>query len=218
MPKATKRSTQIRVKTPLGVFAWPFLDRPSKKFAGKDNPEGDYKVDVVVEPGDIKALKRQLEELVEVRLKEEGLDPSTKVHYPFVDHLDENKQPTGKTAIRCKQAAAYYPEGEPPVPHKIAFMDARGQRTERQKVGAGTRGVVFCRATANYVMKDDTVYVRLRPEGVQVVDLVEFGGFNQGAYGGAEDLSSEGSFVADQGDDAPAGSGEGAPSYGGGKF
>ena len=182
---SNKKRTKLNVTTPVGVFAFPYIDRPCTKFAGKDNPDGEFKVDVVIDPDDpgLAPLEKKLQELASIRKKEIGLDESTKVALPIKPHMDSNKSETGKLVIRCRTNACLRFDGEPPIRRKVTVLDSGANVVApAPAIGPGTEGRVLAIATANYFEPDDTLFVKLAPDAVQIAKLIERGQFSKERY------------------------------------
>lgn len=179
----TKNPTQ-KFLTPVGTFAYPWIDKPSTNF----DPDGVYQADVVLPPGGaLDKFRAELEEFgarAAVELGHEG-----EADIPIKPHKakdpDGNKVETGDFAIRTKLKAVTRRPDAPPIERRPKVVDAKTKPiVPVPKIGGGTKGRIAGQARASVVKGQ--LYVTLYMDVVQIVELVQFGDRDPAEFGMGE--------------------------------
>lgn len=179
---------QPRYTTPKGTAKYPWLSTPDTKF----NPDGDYKVTLVlpVEQADtiIQFLDEQLA-ASEAKAKKEN--PGKKVKVADAPYkMDEEN---GNVEINFKLKARVNMQNGDSFEQKPALFDAKGKPISDVNVGGGSKVKVSYECVPFYTgLIGAGISLRLR--AVQVIDLVEFSG---GAAAGAFGFEEEDGFEAE---------------------
>lgn len=180
-----KKSKWPRITTKPGVAKWPHLVTPDTTF----NKNGVYHVKLLWSPEDFKEmeLKKTIDKMVDAHY--EKVVENTKLEvfkqYPYDDDKDEEKEETGKIAVKFKSNASFEKDGEV-VKLKPALFGPAGEAI-RRRINIGNGSVLCINATVKpYDMKEDmmvdgkkqkiiNVGVTLYINGVQIRELVEYG-------------------------------------------
>lgn len=188
---------QPRYTTPKGTAKYPWLNTPDTKF----NPDGDYKVTLVVPVAEADTIMQFLDEQLaasEAKAKKEN--PGKKVKVADAPYkIDEEN---GNVEINFKLKALVHMKNGDSFTQKPALFDAKGKPIEAN-VGGGSKIKVSYECN-QYFSPLQGAGISLRLRAVQVIDLVEYtGGSAAGAYGFEEE---EG--YAAQAEDNPFNNGE----------
>lgn len=173
---------QPRYTTPKGTAKYPWLSMPDTKF----NPDGDYKVTLVLPVEEAGAIIQFLEEQLaasEVKAKKDN--PGKKVKVADAPYkMDEDN---GNVEINFKLKARVNMQNGDSFEQKPALFDAKGKPITDVNVGGGSKVKVSYECVPFYTgLIGAGISLRLR--AVQVIDLVEFsGGAAAGAYGFEEE-------------------------------
>jgi hypothetical protein len=172
---AKKKSKFPRLTTKPGVAKWPHLVTPDTTF----NKKGTYHVKLLWTPEefDEMEIKKVIDKLVDTQFETTSENESLEIfkQYPYEDDVDENKEETGKIAVKFKSNASFEnKDGE-----TIKFI--------RRRINIGNGSVLCINTTIKpYAMKDKmmvdgkkkeviNVGVTLYINGVQIRELVEYG-------------------------------------------
>lgn len=199
----TKRQ---KITTPAGIAKFINVNKPRLKY-GSETDYG-YDVNLVLDPDkpEVKAFKAQLTKLAEearVLLaanaktpKEKKAITEGKLHVPIEDELDKDGNETGMLVMKIKRDASWKNAKTGEVQNvTIPIFDAKLNKMTKT-VGRGS--TVKVAADVVPFAGFGRVGVSLRMTGVQVLDLVEYGGSDPSSLGfGAED-----GYTDDGGDDA----------------
>ena len=161
------------VVTPRGVAMYPWLNKPDTKF----DADGVYKMSLRVSAEDAGKLQ---DTITKTFTDEFGAKKLAKANFPFKPALDDDGNETGEVVFSFKSKM------------QPKLYDAKGGLIKNPgdlKVGGGTIAKVNC-AMAPYDKGINTGVV-LYLNGVQIIELVEFGG-KSSAFG-----EEDGSFVSD---------------------
>lgn len=173
---------QTRYTTPKGTAKYPWLSSPDTKF----NPDGDYKVTLVLPVQDADTIVQFLDEqlaLSEAKAKKDN--PGKKVKVADAPYkVDEEN---GNIEINFKMKAKVTMQSGDSFDQKPALFDAKGKPLADVNVGGGSKIKVSYECVPFYTALIGAG-ISLRLRAVQVIDLVEFsGGAAAGAYGFEEE-------------------------------
>lgn len=161
--------------TPKGVAVWPHLNKPDTKF----NAEGEYTVKLRIPAGEaaglIETLEKIRDEYQATAMKEEPKVKNYSLAPVFEEELDDQGDATGNLIFKFKQKAIIKTRKGDTLRMKVALFDAQRQPTSAQ-VGGGSV-IKIAGAAIGYAMASSkTVGVSLRPEAVQIIELMQRGG------------------------------------------
>jgi hypothetical protein len=173
---------QPRFTTPKGTAKYPWLNKPDTKF----NPDGDYKVTLVVPVEEADTIMQFLDEqmaLSEAKAKKDN--PGKKVKVADAPYkVDEDN---GAVEVNFKLKAKVTMQSGDSFEQKPALFDAKGKPMTNVNVGGGSKVKVSYECVPFYTALIGAG-ISLRLRAVQVIDLVEFsGGADAGAYGFGEE-------------------------------
>lgn len=173
---------QPRYTTPKGTAKYPWLSEPDTKF----NPDGDYKVTLVLPVEEADTIIQFLDEQMsasEAKAKKEN--PGKKVKVADAPYkVDEDN---GNVEINFKLKARVNMQNGDSFEQKPALFDAKGKPLQDVNVGGGSKIKVSYECVPFYTALIGAG-VSLRLRAVQVIDLVEFtGGVAASAYGFEEE-------------------------------
>lgn len=178
-------SNNNRFTTPKGLAQYPALKTPDTKF----NPEGDYKVNLVMEEDDEKtnSLVSKLEAVLEDFYEnddnvKQAISKGRKVVTQDIYEKDEE----GRIVMKFKQKAVITKKDGSKIPVKIRQFDSKGKPID---VNIGRDSVIKVSFTANpyYMPSTRTCGLSLRLLAVQVISLNEFGDASASSYGFEEE-------------------------------
>lgn len=177
-------SNNNRFTTPKGLAQYPALKTPDTKF----NPEGDYKVNLVMEDDEkTNALVSKLEAVLEDFYEnddnvKQAISKGRKVVTQDIYEKDEE----GRIVMKFKQKAVITKKDGSKITVKIRQFDSKGKPVD---VNIGRDSVIKVSFTANpyYMPSTRTCGLSLRLLAVQVISLNEFGDSSASSYGFEEE-------------------------------
>lgn len=177
-------SNNNRFTTPKGLAQYPSIKTPDTKF----NPEGDYKVNLVMEDDEkTNALVSKLESILEDFYENDddvlyAISKGRKVVTQDIYEKDEE----GHIVMKFKQKAVITKKDGSKIPVKIRQFDSKGKPID---VNIGRDSVIKVSFTANpyYMPSTRTCGLSLRLLAVQVISLNEFGDASASSYGFEEE-------------------------------
>ena len=194
-----------RFVSPKGIASYPYLTNPDTKF----NPDGEYKVSLIVAGDDaskaIDFLTEKHNAAVAQAKKENAGKRVKEGELPCIENDD------GTVTFKFKMKAKVTPKKGDPFEQKPALFDAKGKPlTGEPKVGGGSTIKVSYEVVPYYTAIAGAG-ISLRLKAVQIIELKEYsGGGNAESYGFGE----EEGFEAGEDDTPPFDTD--APSAGGG--
>lgn len=182
---------QPRYTTPKGTAKYPWLSSPDTKF----NPDGDYKVTLVLPVQEADTIMQFLDEqLAASEALAKKNNPGKKVKVADAPYkVDEEN---GNVEINFKMKAKVTMASGDSFDQKPALFDAKGKPITDVNVGGGSKIKVSYECVPFYTALIGAG-ISLRLRAVQVIDLVEFSG---GAAAGAYGFEEEDGFVAESTD------------------
>lgn len=177
-------SNNNRFTTPKGLAQYPSIKTPDTKF----NPEGAYKVNLVMEDDEkTNALVSKLEAILEDFYENDddvlyAISKGRKVVTQDIYEKDEE----GRIVMKFKQKAVITKKDGSKIPVKIRQFDSKGKPID---VNIGRDSVIKVSFTANpyYMPSTRTCGLSLRLLAVQVISLNEFGDASASSYGFEEE-------------------------------
>lgn len=177
-------SNNNRFTTPKGLAQYPSIKTPDTKF----NPEGDYKVNLVMEDDEkTNSLVSKLEAVLEDFYEnddnvKQAISKGRKVVTQDIYEKDEE----GRIVMKFKQKAVITKKDGSKIPVKIRQFDSKGKPID---VNIGRDSVIKVSFTANpyYMPSTRTCGLSLRLLAVQVISLNEFGDSSASSYGFEEE-------------------------------
>lgn len=182
-------SNSNRFTTPKGLAQYPTLKTPDTKF----NPEGDYKVNLVMEDDEkTNSLVSKLEAVLEDFYEnddnvKQAISKGRKVVTQDIYEKDEE----GRIVMKFKQKAVITKKDGSKIPVKIRQFDSKGKPID---VNIGRDSVIKVSFTTNpyYMPSTRTCGLSLRLLAVQVISLNEFGDASASSYGFEEEEGYDG--------------------------
>ncbi len=172
-------TTDTTITTPKGIAQYPWLSKPDTKF----NPDGEYKVNVILGKEEAKPMINKINEVFAEHVTEEtkkNKDKEVKTTNPtYTDELDDDGKPTGNVILKFKSSHKYPP----------SIFDSKGTKMEESNIWGGSE--VRVNGFVYPYNVNSNVGVNLKLSAVQVIKYVEG---SQGAerFGFAEE---DGGFV-----------------------
>ena len=191
----TEQKKAERFVSPKGIASYPHLTNPDTKF----NPDGEYKVSLIVAGDDARKVVNFLTEkhkAAVAQVKKENARKRVKEgDLPIIENDD------GTVTFKFKMKAKVIPKKDAPFEQKPALFDAKGKPlTGEPKIGGGST-IKVCYEVVPYYTAIAGAGISLRLKAVQVIELKEYsgGGGNAESYGFGEE---EGYEAGDE-DNAP---------------
>lgn len=177
-------SNNNRFTTPKGLAQYPALKTPDTKF----NPEGDYKVNLVMEDDEktnaiVSKLKAILEDFYE---NDDNVKQAIAKGRKVVTQDIYEKDEEGRIVMKFKQKAVITKKDGSKITVKIRQFDSKGKPLD---VNIGRDSVIKVCFSANpyYMPSTRTCGLSLRLLAVQVISLNEFGDSSASSYGFEEE-------------------------------
>lgn len=167
-----------RFTSPRGVAGYPYLTKPDTKF----NPEGEYKVDLLIkDPTDVAKMTDLLDEQFEVAFKKAKAEAKgAKVKEGSRGY---EEQEDGSIKVRFKLKASGKRKDGTEFTQKPALFNAKGEPLKADKVvGSGSTIKVSFEVVPFYT-KLAGAGITLRMKAVQVIKLESYAGGDASSYG-----------------------------------
>lgn len=170
---AKSKRTFKQITTPIGLAIYPKLTEPDTRF----KTEGEFGTKLRLEPGaDLDALKDSLEsiynEAYDLACKEEGKKIKKSVNHPLTEADDEEGGWVLKASLKAKVTTKSGRSWD----QRPALFDSRGKPMSGEtRIGSGSKLKLACEVVPYYTGALG-FGISLRLRGVQVIDLVEYGG------------------------------------------
>lgn len=201
-----KKTQRKRYVTPRGVAIWPRLNAPDTKF----DADGVFSAKLAFD-GDDDAANTLIQELVEFRdtefAKYVSENPKVKKVAKTVDffsaEVDDEGEETGRTLMNFKMKAKITAKKTGKVYHMkpVIVNSKKAVLKNPPNIGGGSILKVSFEVMPYFNAKDKEFGLSLRLVGVQVIELVEFGG-NAAAANDFDDEDGYDGEGADGGSDA----------------
>lgn len=188
--------------TPRGVFSWPKLIEPDYGSKEHPDPDGSYKVQLILNKEQaeklIKQLEPEFEKAVEIGREAFAKLPvatrkklgDLKVADFYTEVYDkETEEPTGDYVFKFKTKASGTTKDGKAWERKVPLFDAKGVPAKNIKaIWGGSEGKVSFSATPYFVAGQGTAGLSLRLEAVQILKLSSGGARSASEFGfGAEE-------------------------------
>jgi hypothetical protein len=179
--------------SPRGVWNYPALHEASKGSKDYPDPDGSYKVDLMLEADDklTKGLLAKLEPLAQEALEKakeewEGTSVANRKKFPkgpelqeffTVEYDDETEKPTGRIRIRAKmKASGAYKEGHKKFGKrwnmKPDIFDGVGNVIKKvPPIWSGSEGKISFEVSPYYVPAQNTCGISFKLKAAQVLKL-----------------------------------------------
>ena len=194
-----EKKAAVKITSPKGRASYPYLTKPDTQY----NPDGDYKVNLIVPSTEAQALCDKLDALAEVAFKEavakaKPQDKKTiKKYVPYIPEYDSEGNETDNIIFKFKlNALGKDKKTGKTWKNEVKLFDAAGNLIKGDiAIYGGT--ILKVNATINdiYVASSKDAGVSMRMNAVQIIKLVSGGGSdNASDYGFGE----EEGFTAEQ--------------------
>ena len=197
-----KKAKPFKTTTPKGVFKFPKLIEPDYGSKDYPDPDGSYKVTLVLSQEDAQALIKKLQPEFDKAI-EAGREAFAKLPVAnrkklgdlkvadfYTEVYDkETEEPTGEIEFKFKAKASGTTKEGKAWKRDLAIFDAKGVPvTKLKSIWGGTIGKVSFSATPYFVAGQGTAGLSLRLEAVQIIKLSQGGNRSASDYGfGAEE-------------------------------
>ena len=204
---ATDKLKIYKGTTPKGVFKFPKLTAPDYGSKDYPDPDGSYKVTLVMpkaqaqkfieqlQPEFDKAMEQGQEAFAKLPVANRKKLGGVKAQDFYAEVYDKDtEEPTGEIEFRFKSKASGTRKDGKEWSRTMAIFDAKGTPAKNIKeIWGGTEGKVSFTASPYFVAATGTVGLSLRLEAVQVLKLVAGGARDAAGYGFGQE---EGEFDA----------------------
>lgn len=161
-----------------GKALWAKVFEPDTKF----DSNGIFSVNLLIPEAEAQEVCEYLDSIVEQRFAEEvkakpKLKATLSTKPPYEDEYDQNGNPTGNIEFKLKLKAKVQTRDGSTYEQKPVVVDAkRTPMDSNTAIGNGSVIKVAYEPIPYMMASTKTVGVSLRMKGVQVIDLVEYGG------------------------------------------
>ena len=185
-----KKAKPFKAVTPKGVFKFPKLIEPDYGTKDYPDPDGSYKVTLVLDQDAAQALIKKLEPEFEKAI-EAGREAFAKLPVAtrkklgdlkvadfYTEVYDkETEEPTGEVEFKFKAKASGKNKDGKEWSRKVDIFDAKGVPVKNLKsIWGGTLGKISFSASPYFVAGQGTAGLSLRLEGAQIIKLAQGGG------------------------------------------
>lgn len=186
--------------SPRGVFSWPKLIEPDYGSKEHPDPDGSYKVQLILSNEQahklIKQLQPEFDKAIEAGREAFAKLPvanrkklgDLKVADFYTEVYDkETEEPTGDYIFKFKTKASGIKDGKK-WERKVPLFDAKGTPVKNIKaIWGGTEGKVSFSASPYFVAGQGTAGLSLRLEAVQILKLSAGGARSASEFGFGEE-------------------------------
>jgi len=192
-----------KMRSPAGIALFPYLTRPDTEY----QPEGEYKVDIVLDPADdgvqdfVDGLIEKNERAAQEVLQDQPAAKRKKAvtHCPITPEEDrESGEETGRYVLRVKMKAKVKPKDGDEFEQRPKLFDAKGNKIDPEKIRpwTGTKLKAAFELVPYFNAATSQCGLTLRLKAVQILELVEGEGSAE-SYG----FEEEEGFSASGGED-----------------
>jgi hypothetical protein len=159
----------VKITTPVGTAKWPWLNEPDTKF----NPDGEYRVELVLAEDDGVSLEARLKEIRDkafAEYKKAGGGRGVKLapHFPISVNQED-----GTFSVKAKLKAKIATRSGRTWEQRPVLFDSRGTPIKGEiRIGSGSR-IRLSLEVAPFNAPSIGVGVTLRLRGVQVIEVKE---------------------------------------------
>lgn len=180
-------SNYKRFTTPKGLALFPQIVTPDTKF----NPEGDYHIDILIDPEKAGKMAMELENIRDNFMEEnedvQKAKAKSKKPLLLADVYEETDE--GLYKFKFKQKAKIKTKDGKVIEVKIPVFDSFAKPVNTKNLNMGNKSEIkVCFEAVPYFMPATrTVGLSLRLNAVQLIKLVEYGGQSAESYGFGEE-------------------------------
>ncbi len=164
-------NTMVKYTTPKGVAKYPYLDKPDTKF----NPQGDYKVNLLLAKEESKKLMSLVDEEIDKKFLEVSKETKgkrvKKADPPYFMELDDDGNETGNVIFKLKQKAEITSKTGQTIEIKVRLFDAQGKPMLNTNVWGGSK-IKASGTLMPYYSPTLGVGVSMKLAACQVIELV----------------------------------------------
>ena len=165
-------------RTPVGKAMWAHLTVPDTKF----NPDGEYKVKLVLDASKAEKLLKELDAAVDAiyeTAKKDNPKKAAKIirQDAYQPEVDDEGNETGNIELNFKLKASGTSRTGAAFTQKPAIVDGKGKPINKRdfKVGNGSEIAVAFEPVPYFMQSTNIASVSLRMKAAQIVNLIEFG-------------------------------------------
>lgn len=188
-----------------GKALWCKVFEPDTKF----DPNGIFSVNVLIPEAEAAEVCEYLDGLVQTRFAEEikakpKLKNGLSTKEPYEPEYDQNGDPTGNIEFKLKLKAKVQTRDGSTYEQKPIVVDAKRKPLNSDTaVGNGSTVKVAYEPIPYMMASTKTVGVSLRMKGVQILDLVEYGGGGSSLFDEEDGYIEEAVAKDNQADEVP---------------
>lgn len=164
-------NTMVKYTTPKGVAKYPYLDKPDTKF----NPQGDYKVNLLLTKEESKNLMSLVDKEIDKKFLEVSKEVKgkrvKKADPPYFMELDDDGNETGNVIFKLKQKAEITSKTGQTIEIKVRLFDAQGKPMMNTNVWGGSK-IKASGTLMPYYSPTLGVGVSMKLAACQVIELV----------------------------------------------
>tara|TARA_R100001129_G_scaffold185899_1_gene175625 strand:+ start:2370 stop:2990 length:621 start_codon:yes stop_codon:yes gene_type:complete len=164
-------NTMVKYTTPKGVAKYPYLDKPDTKF----NPQGDYKVNLLLAKEESKKLMSLVDKEIDKKFLEVSKEVKgkrvKKADPPYFMELDDDGNETGNVIFKLKQKAEITSKTGQTIEIKVRLFDAHGKPMMNTNVWGGSK-IKASGTLMPYYSPTLGVGVSMKLAACQVIELV----------------------------------------------
>ena len=164
-------NTMVKYTTPKGVAKYPYLDKPDTKF----NPQGDYKVNLLLAKEESKKLMSLVDKEIDKKFLEVSKEVKgkrvKKADPPYFMELDDDGNETGNVIFKLKQKAEITSKTGQTIEIKVRLFDAQGKPMMNTNVWGGSK-IKASGTLMPYYSPTLGVGVSMKLAACQVIELV----------------------------------------------
>ena len=173
------KTKNVTLVTPVGTAQYPWLNKADTHF----NENGVYHVDMVFESKeDVSEFIASAEAVRDAYFDELCEKDAKKKRFIKTDIGEELDDGEG-FKIKFKSNASFVGKDGNVIKVKIPLFDGSGKPCPKAKIGSGSQIRVSCQVIPYANPASKTVGVSFRLQGVQVVQIVEWGGQSASSLG-----------------------------------
>jgi hypothetical protein len=209
---ADKKPKNFTGTTPKGTFRYPSLAKPDYGTKDYPNPDGAYKVDLILSEDEAQPLIKDLTPAYNKAMEEaeeefKGLPVATRKKLKEVTKNDlytieydkETEEPTGNLIFRFKMKASGTRKDKTTWSAKPALFDAKGKPLLKvPEIWGGTIGKISFEAVPYFVSGTGAAGLSLRLQAAQIIELRSGSQRDAGAYGFGEEDGFEADDSAEE--------------------
>ena len=186
---AQEKPKRISGRTPEGTFQYPYLVKPDFGNAQFPDPDGTFKVNLILSLEDAQPLIEQLQPVYDkamadgaegfAKLKVEQrkkLKSLTEIPLYTPEYDKETEEETGNVIFKFSTSASGKNAKGEAWKRTLPLFDAGGNKCKPSMVASGTKGKVAYEVSPYFIPGSGSAGIKLYLTAAQIISLVESGG------------------------------------------